>query len=146
MKMSTGNWAFGPKACEKSLDWCHGCQSLIGSLRRGEHHPGRIWWECWSAFQKESTQICTSFLDLHLFLCCCCRVTELCPALCDPVNCSPPGSCVQGISQARVLEWVAVSSSRGSSWPRDQTRVSCIGRRVLDLCATWEAMFSCDPH
>ena len=39
--------------------------------------------------------------------------------LCDPVDCSPPGSSVQGILQARVLEWVAISFSRGSSQPRD---------------------------
>ena len=45
---------------------------------------------------------------------------------CDPMDCNPPGSPVHGISQARVLEWVAVFSSRGSSWPRDWTPVSCI--------------------
>ena len=42
-----------------------------------------------------------------------------CPTLCDPMDCSPPGSSVRGILQARILEWVAVSSSRGSSRPRD---------------------------
>ena len=51
--------------------------------------------------------------------------------LCDPTDCSLPGSSVHGISQARILEWVAISFSRGSSWPRDQTRGSCIGRRTL---------------
>ena len=54
--------------------------------------------------------------------------------LCDPMDCSPPGSSVHGILQARVLEWVAVSFSRSSSRHRDQTHVSyvsCIGRRVL---------------
>ena len=57
-----------------------------------------------------------------------------CPALCDPMDCSPTGSSHCGILQARILEWVAVLSSRGSSWPRDWThisRVSCIGRQVL---------------
>ena len=44
--------------------------------------------------------------------------------LCDPVDCSLPGSSVHGILQARILEWVAVSSSRGSSQPRDQALVS----------------------
>ena len=44
----------------------------------------------------------------------------------DPMNCSPPGSSIRGILQARILEWVAISYSRGSSQPRDQTRVSCI--------------------
>ena len=46
-------------------------------------------------------------------------VTPSCPTLCDPMDCSPPGSSVHGISQARVLEWVAISFSRGSSLPRD---------------------------
>ena len=46
--------------------------------------------------------------------------------LCNPMDCSPPGSFVHGISQARILEWVAISFSRGSSRPRDQTQVSCL--------------------
>ena len=49
-----------------------------------------------------------------------------CPTLCDPMDCSPPGSCcVQEIFQARILEWVAIAFCRGSSHPRDRTRVSC---------------------
>ena len=55
-----------------------------------------------------------------------CSATRLCPALCDPMDCSLPGSSVRGTSQAKVLEWVASSSSRGSSWPRDQTLVSYV--------------------
>ena len=57
-----------------------------------------------------------------------------CPTLCDPLGCSPPGSSVRGILQARVLELVAISSSGGSSRPRDGTRlsyVSYISRQVL---------------
>ena len=50
---------------------------------------------------------------------------QLCPTLCDPMDCSPPGSSVHGILQARILEWVAIPFSRGSSQPRDQTQVSC---------------------
>ena len=61
----------------------------------------------------------------------CCSIAQLCLRLCEGINCSPPGFCVHGISQARILEWVAISTSRGSSQPRDQTRVSCIGRWVL---------------
>ena len=49
---------------------------------------------------------------------------QSCLTLCDPMNCSPPGSSVHEISQARILEWVTISSSRGSSWPRDWTQVS----------------------
>ena len=58
---------------------------------------------------------------------------QSCPALCNPMDCSPPGSSVQGILQVRILEWVAIASSRGSSRPRDQTQVSCIvgGRFTL---------------
>ena len=59
--------------------------------------------------------------------------------LCDHVDCSPPGSTVHGILQARVLEWVAISFSRGSSRLRDQTQVSCIAGRLFDLWATREA-------
>ena len=51
---------------------------------------------------------------------------HVCVWLCDPIHCSLPGSSVCGILQARILEWVAVLSSRGSSQPRDQTPVSCI--------------------
>ena len=51
---------------------------------------------------------------------------QSCPALCDPMDCSPPGSPVHGILQARILEWAAISFSRGSSRPRDQICVSCI--------------------
>ena len=56
--------------------------------------------------------------------------------LCNTMDCSPPGSSVRGIFQARILEWVAISSSRGSSQPRDQTWVSCvscIGSWILPL-------------
>ena len=61
-------------------------------------------------------------------------VGVLCPTLCDHMDCSLPGSGVCGILQARILEWVAISSSRGSSRPRDRTHVSgisSIGRWIL---------------
>ena len=54
--------------------------------------------------------------------------------------CSLPSSSVHGISQARILEWVAISYSRKSSQPRNRTRVSCIGRWILYYCTTWEAL------
>ena len=59
--------------------------------------------------------------------------------LCYPMDCSPPGSSVHGISQARVLEWVAISSTRGSSQPRDQTQVSHIAGRHFTIWAIREA-------
>ena len=58
-----------------------------------------------------------------------------------PWDYSPPGSSVHRISQARILEWVAISSSRGSSWPRDRTRISCIGKWILYHCRTWEVFY-----
>ena len=61
----------------------------------------------------------------------CCLITVLCLTLCDPMDCSPPGSSVHGMSQARILEWVAISSSRGSSQPMDQTRISYFGGQLL---------------
>ena len=60
-----------------------------------------------------------------------CVHAQLYPTPGDPMDCSPPDSSVRGILQARILEWVAISSSRGSSQPRDHTQVSCIGRQVL---------------
>ena len=54
-----------------------------------------------------------------------------CPTLCDPVDCSPPGSSVHGISQARRLEWVAISSTRRSSTTRNRTHIYCAGRQIL---------------
>ena len=73
-----------------------------------------------------------------------CVCAQLCPILCDPMDCSPQGSSVHGIFQARILECVAISSSRGSSQPRDQTHiscVSCIGRQIIYHWATGEAIF-----
>ena len=61
----------------------------------------------------------------------CYLVAKLCLTLCNSLECSPPGSSVHGILQARILEWVATSFSRGSSWPKNGTRVSCIGRYIL---------------
>ena len=93
-----------------------------------------------------------SNLGGHLFAFLCCpwgsrgkntvqfsSIAQLCPTLCDPMDCSPPGSSVHGIIPVGILEWAAISCSRGSSWPRDWTLVSCIGRWILYHCATWEA-------
>ena len=58
-------------------------------------------------------------------------VAQLCPTHWHSMDCSPPGSSVQGILQARIFEWVAIPFSSGSYWSRDRTRVSCIGRQIL---------------
>ena len=68
------------------------------------------------------------------------EVAQSCPTLCDPMDCSPPGSSVHRIHQARILEWVAISFSRVSSPPRDRTQVSRIAGRYFNLWATREAL------
>ena len=66
--------------------------------------------------------------------------TQSYPTLWDPVDCSLPGSSVHGILQAEILEWVTISFSTGSSWPRDQTWVSCIAGRFFTIWAIREAL------
>ena len=69
-----------------------------------------------------------------------CVLLPSCVRLCDPMDCSPPGFSIHGVSLARILEWVAISSSRGSSRPRDQTHVSCIAGEFFTHRATWETL------
>ena len=59
-------------------------------------------------------------------MCCCCLVTKSCPTFYNSMDGSPPGSFVHDISQARILQWVAISFSRRFSWPRDKTHISCL--------------------
>ena len=68
-----------------------------------------------------------------------CSVRQLCWTVCDPMDCSPLDFSVHGIFQARILERVAISSSRGYSWPRDRTHVSCVScnGRILYHCASY---------
>ena len=86
-------------------------------------------------------------LYLKITVCVCVLVVQSCPTLCDPMDYSWPGSSVFGNLQARILEWVAMPSSRGSSTPRDWTQVSyayCICRWFFMTSATWEAQLECD--
>ena len=100
-------------------------------------------------------RLCFCFSPQRLALCldcacvcvcvCVCSVAQLCPSLCDPMDCSLPGSFVHIISHARILKQVAISFSTGSSLPRDQTcvsYVSCIGRQILHHCASLPGAFS----
>ena len=68
------------------------------------------------------------------------EIAQLCLTLCNPMDYSLPGSSIRGIFQARVLEWVAISFSRGSSWPRDWTWVSQIAGRHFTISGTREAL------
>ena len=72
----------------------------------------------WDLFFLHSSQVC------FLVRCMCAKSFQLCPTLCNPMDCSPPGSSVHRILQARILEWVAISYSRGAPQPRDLTCIS----------------------
>ena len=112
-----------------------------------KHHFIDIYWSstmCWWVFLaikqsslKKTLKTKHLVLSVHTYIVgrMCVRLSfQLCPALYDPMDCSPPDSSVHGILQARILEWVATPSSRGSSWSRDWTcvsYVSCISRRAL---------------
>ena len=61
----------------------------------------------------------------------CYLVIKSCPTPWEPMDCSPPGSPIHGIFHARILEWVAISFSRESSWPRDQTYILCIAHEFF---------------
>ena len=65
-------------------------------------------------------------------------VAQSSPTLCNTVDYSPPGSLVHGLLQARILEWITIPFSRGSSWPREWTQVSCLSGGFFTIWATWE--------
>ena len=77
----------------------------------------------------------------HRFICAhCAQLLQSCPALCDLMDCSLSVSSVHGILQTRILEWVAMPSSRGSSQLKDRNLVSCIAGRFFSHWAIWEAL------
>ena len=87
---------------------------------------------------------------LYFHACMCAKLLQLCPTLCDPMDCSPPGSSVHGILQARILEWVAMPSSRGSSHPMDRTHAGepacpALAGRFFITSTAWEALFLTHP-
>ena len=78
---------------------------------------------------------------------CACSVAQSCLTLCNLMDCNPTGFSVLGILQARILEWVAISFSRRSSWPRNQTHVSCVScvaGRLFTLCHVGSPYFTSD--
>ena len=85
------------------------------------------------------------YMTLCVCVCVCVLVTHLRPALCSPMDCSSPGSSIHGITQARILEWVATPFSRGSSQPRGQTQVFALGANSLPSeppgKPTWHSLF-----
>ena len=94
-----------------------------------------------SGFPPKSSLLCF----VHFYVCV--LVTQLCLTLCDPANCSLPGFPLHGILQARILEWIAIPFSRGSSQPRDWTLVSCIAGRLFTMSTLllYCKSFLCSP-
>ena len=90
--------------------------------------------------QSMSRFIIVAFIVFPLYSYLKSEVTQSCLILCNPMDCSLPGSSIHGIFQARILEWVAISFSRGSSWPRDWTQVSGIAGRRFTVWTTREAL------
>ena len=86
-----------------------------------------VLWPSDSGWDKPHQLPCPQAFGMYMYM----LVTHLCPTLCDPMDCGPPGSSVHGVLQARILEWVAISLFRGSSQPRDRTRVSYIAGRFF---------------
>ena len=141
-KAVVGFWLeFLCNACHLSVPLFHLTVSRIG-LSRAIHFNLQPWLIrlVWQMFPKSIAFLC--FLTLCVCVCdCVCSVTQSCLTLWDPRDSSPPGSSVHGIFQVKLLNWVALSYSRWSSQPRDQTWVSCvscIGRWILYHCTTWE--------
>ena len=105
--------------------WRNPLRALLSNSLWGveSHQHQQVWKRILPRWSLQMTHMC-----MHA------KLLQLCPTLCDPKDCSLPGSSVHGIPQARILKWAAMPSSRGFSQPRGQTCVSyasCIGRWVL---------------
>ena len=114
-------------------------QKIALSFSRGFSWPRD--WTCVSCVSWIGRWILYHWATRYMCVCVCVcvLVTQSCPTLCDPVDCSPSGASVHGILQAVILEWVAIPFSRGSSQPRDMTPVSYITGRFFIIWATREA-------
>ena len=135
-----GSW-LAPACKSHSVIFLNQCSNMPGWQLEISHEE--------SIFNKEITKCCilwysfsgepvATLLATHSAVLC--LVTQWCLTLCYPMDCSPPGPSVHGdFLQARILEWVAMPSSGGSSQPRDWTQVSRIASRFFTAWATREA-------
>ena len=119
------------------------CRIELNSHSRARDNPLPPSWFL-QILEKLVLSPCILFRHVCLCVCVCVCVCSTAFNLCNPMDCSPPGFCVPGIFPARILEWGAVSSSMGSSQPKDRTCKSgapCTGRQILYLGATWKPAF-----
>ena len=123
------NWCFWitvwEKTCESPLD----CKEVQPMNPKGN--------EPWIFFGKTDAEAKAPILWPPDVKSCalCAKLLQSCLTPCDPMDCSPQGFSIHRILQARILDWVVISFSRGSSWPRDWTYISCIVWRILYLWA-----------
>ena len=114
------------------------CITVCGCGGRGQERGIYVYlWLSHIAVQQKQTQHCKTTIVVGYVR------TQSCLNICNPMDCSLPGASVHGIFQARILEWVAISYPRGSSWSRDWTQVSyisCIARQILYHCTTWKIL------
>ena len=92
---------------------------------------GHLHWSHHQSLSLESSYTGNKIIIRDHFHVYCAKSLQSCPTLCDPMDCSPPGSSVHGIFQARILKWVSIPFTKGSSQPRDQTDVSSIAGRFF---------------
>ena len=108
------------------------CKLVVPNLR-DENFSKNV--NGWLGLIVRDTIIIITLFFCFMFVC---LVAQSYSNLCNPLGCSPPEFSVHEVSQARILEWVAMPSYRGSSWPRDRTRVSRIAGRSFTTSATWD--------
>ena len=120
------------------------CETICKELACNSHSINRCYYQRREAIHLRIKNTWLLFpVELHY---CYCWVAKPCPTVHSPMEYNPPGPSVYGISQARILEGVAISFSRGSSWLWDGTCISClssIGRHILYHWATCSVQFSC---
>ena len=101
----------------------------------------KMYWAVLGALRHGLLQCCLTLQTWLSSSCLLCVLVALsCPTLCDPMRCSLSGSSFHGILQARILEWIAMPSSKGFSWLRDQTLVSCTAGRFFTTWANREVL------
>ena len=114
------NYCYVRSSVQQSVSVVHIHVSILFQIL----FPFRLLQNIWQSAQCYTISLCwLSILNTEV---CACSVAQPCLTLCHPMSCSPPGSSVPGMLQARIVEWVATPFSRGSSQPRDRIQVSCV--------------------